>query len=163
MVKASANTLPIPIPNIDDNTGGTFFALPQPGAFFRACDGQGCGHYGASRDGSTRTHAGVDIAVSPYSSIYSPMDGYVTRMYNVYTDTTEYKGIEISGTGLYSGYSMKIMYMQPDTAMIGQYVYRYDILGYAQDISARYSGITPHVHIEVYQNGVRIDPTPFFV
>lgn len=126
-------------------------------------DDAGLGHYGAPRNG--HVHNGVDILVVPGNTVRSPIDGMVTRVAYPYANDFNWKGVEIQGTGNWENYKVKMFYLTPDIALIGQPVIRGQAIGVAQKISDRYPGqnMQDHVHVEVFKNGVHIDPTNFLV
>lgn len=119
----------------------------------RGRDGHGSGQYGAPR--GTRRHQGLDIVAKPLEFIYAPISGRLTRDAFPYKNDPTYRGAVITGTGEWEGYEIKIFYMVRKS--LGN-VEAGDFIGFAQDISAKYPGITNHIHIEVKYNGLWIDP-----
>jgi hypothetical protein len=134
-----------------------FGSIVQPRQVMRN-DTLGLGHYGASRDGGIRSHAGIDIEVYKSQPIYAPFNGTVTRKYFAYPNNKKYLGLEmISEVG---EFKIKIMYCVPTDAKIGSYVKKGEMIGYAQAISEKYSTLmTDHLHVELYQYGNRMDPS----
>lgn len=123
----------------------------------RGCDTQGCGHYGASRDGGTRFHDGIDFIVQEGEPIYSPITGKVFRDSYPYGNDLRWKGTFIGN----DKYGIKLWYMTPIVAA-GDTIVEGQIIGYAQDISIKYNGITPHVHMQVMDlqnDSASVDPT----
>lgn len=124
----------------------------------RNCDPLGCGHFGASRSGGTRTHRGIDIVAVPGETIFSPITGNVKRYPIPYANDSRYSGIEIEN----STYRILMFYLKP-TVSIGSVVLASQPIGTAQNISAKHgAAMRNHVHVEVYKNGVLIDPTNMF-
>ena len=125
----------------------------------RGCDiNWGCGYFGASRGGGTREHRGLDIKITKSQRIYSPINGVVKRIAYPYASDTKYKGIVIENETYY----IKIFYMNM-TVTAGDKIRKGEVIGFAQNIAEKYDArMTPHVHIEVYKNGVLIDPTNLF-
>lgn len=121
-------------------------------------DSCGNGYYLASRDNGSRLHKGVDIVCSEHQSVYAPFSGRITRSFNVMDYSTYYKGIELSDE---QGTKLKIMYLFPDYSLIGSYVTRGQKIATCQKISDNYncSSMIDHLHIELFYNGVNIDPT----
>ncbi len=120
----------------------------------RKCDGYGCGHFGASR--GSRPHNGVDLACPPKTLVYSPIAGTVTKVGYPYGDDLSYRYLEISE----NGYKFRVFYVSP-VVKVGQKVSKATIIGEAQGLTRRYSGITPHLHLEIKNaDGDFIDPTP---
>lgn len=120
----------------------------------RKCDGHGCGHYGASR--GTRTHKGIDLNCKPLTSVNAPVAGVVTKIGYPYADDLSFRYVEISD----QGYAFRVFYVDPIVEK-GQQVSKTSIIGEAQDLRDRYTGITNHVHFEIKNSdGEYIDPTP---
>lgn len=125
-------------------------------------DAAGSGYFHASRDSGSRLHAGIDILISESEEIYMPIDGYITRVVQVYKDTTEWKGIEIQGVGIDADYKIKIFYcLKADWVQQGEILQAGVPVAYAQAIHYRYpnTNMKDHLHIEIYFKGQRIDPT----
>ena len=113
----------------------------------RGCDQNwGCGSFGASRSGGTRTHNGLDIKTTVGQQILSPISGKVTRFPFPYGGDLNYTGIEI----INEDYKVKIFYMKP-SVVVNSEVTKGQVIGTAQNISAKYSStMTNHIHLEVY-------------
>lgn len=128
---------------------------PGGGMRLRGCDAQGCGHFGAPR--GTRKHAGLDVECVPGATVHAPWAGTVERTADPYGDG-KYSGLLIR---IDARTAYKVMYMAPLGGLVGSKVAAGDTIGYAQDISRRYSaGMKPHLHLEVYVDGQAIDPEP---
>ena len=126
-------------------------------------DSAGGGSFGDPRSNSSGTHRGTDFLVVPFDFVYSPFLGRVTRKIQVYSDTTDWKGVEIGGLGDWENWIVKIFYLQSYDYLIGEIVEGGQIIGTAQDISQRVPGALPHVHIEVRdKSGNLYDPEDFF-
>ncbi len=108
----------------------------------RGTDGQGCGAYGSPRGG--RTHAGTDYVCDPGQDVYAPISGTLTRETRPYA-TGPYSGVIISNSRM----DVSLFYLLPNKAKIGKMVSEGDIIGKAQDISQKYPGITPHIHMQI--------------
>ncbi len=122
----------------------------------RGCDLKGCGSFGANR--GDRKHEGIDIIVHKGQQIKSPISGTVTRKSYPYANDLKYEGLLIEN----DTHSVFIWYMYP-WKVKGQQINKGDIIGVAQDISEKYgSGMQPHVHFQIEQNGIAIDPTNLF-
>jgi hypothetical protein len=127
-----------------------------PGNPYRGCDSQGCGAYKASR--GTREHEGLDIAATVGSKAYTPIAGTVTRQTRVYASDSRYTGIVIAGTGYFVGYEVKVFYIG-NMPMAGTMLPKGAVIGFVQNIAAKYPGLKNHIHIEIRKNGTLIDPT----
>ena len=112
-------------------------------------DREGFGYYGAPR--GHRVHKGTDFECDPFQEVKAPISGVVTRKVYAYADDPQWTGVEIEGErGV-----VKLLYINPLNNILGKTVSAGDIVGYAQDISKRYSpDMTPHVHLEI----VSLDP-----
>ncbi len=122
----------------------------------RGCDPKGCGGFHASR--GSREHGGLDLVKKEGQAIYAPISGKMTRHPNPYEGDNVLNGVEVVGTK----YKVKIFYVEP-SVKIGQRVRKGQKIGTAQSVAKKYgAGMTNHVHIEYYQDGKRIDPTPLF-
>ena len=118
----------------------------------RGCDVKGCGHFGASR--GDRKHNGLDIVTIAGEPIYAPVSGKVVRHSFPYSDDLKYTGLLLENSDL----KIHIWYFKPIVSA-GTTVKAGDILGYAQDLTKKYKGITNHVHLEVKdQKGKLINP-----
>lgn len=123
----------------------------------RACDAWGSGQFGAGR--GSHSHEGLDVVSRPGQQILSPISGEVVREAHPYAGDSRYTGIVIRGTGQWSGYEVKMFYVQ---GFRSGPIFAGEEIGRAQDITARYPGITNHVHIEVRFRGLLLDPTQMF-
>lgn len=119
------------------------FAKPTAKGIIRGCDASGCGAFGSGR--GARLHEGEDYTVSPGESIFSPISGNVIRYPFPYGGDLSYTGILIEN----ARHSVKIFYMAP-SAPIGSAVSAGQLIGTAQNISAKYSSpMTNHIHVEL--------------
>ncbi|MDA1044233.1 MAG: M23 family metallopeptidase [Verrucomicrobia bacterium] len=134
-----------------------FHSFTQQPAVYRGEDEWGRGAFGASRD--DHPHRGVDIAVASGDAIFAPFDGRIVRNAIPYDDDDRFSGILLQGYAAFSGYEMKIFYMQ--CTMPFGHVRAGELIGQAQNIALRYPGITNHIHVELWNNGNVVDPTPF--
>lgn len=131
----------------------------------RLCDPQGCGNYGASRDGGTRTHLGWDVQCTPAgATVYAPFDGTVTRKAYPYGDGSCCDtGFEMVGSGTWSGHDIMIFYCEPDKISIPSTVTKGQPVATHKSLycGCYSSTMTDHIHYQVLYNGVRIDPASF--
>lgn len=126
----------------------------------RDCDVHGCGYFGASR--GNRSHNGLDFVTYENEQIKAPFDCKVTRYGYPYANDLNYRLIEVVGTGAFSDYRCKIMYIKK-TLEVGVRVKKGGVLCLSDNIAKRFSpGMINHVHVEVYKNNVLIDPTSYF-
>lgn len=108
----------------------------------RKWDKHGSGAYGAPRGG--RAHKGVDYVCVPGQVVVSPIAGTVTREARPYAEGP-WSGVVIESPNI----SVMLFYLAPDPAVIGRVVAQGAPIGTAQDITEKYPGITPHVHLQV--------------
>lgn len=119
----------------------------------RGNDGHGSGQFGAKR--GARLHQGLDIEARPGEEIYSPIEGDVLREALPYADDQSFRGLVIRGSGQWSGYEVKIFYV--DGFFCGRVAPGTEI-GRAQDLTFKYPGIKNHVHLEVRYHGKVMSP-----
>ena len=130
---------------------------------FRGSDPTGNGWFGASR--GTRTHKGVDIVVAPGEEIFAMISGKVTKLGYVYSNPKEAKPtmrfVEIESKIEGDHYRLWQMYVSP-TVEKGDQVEQNQIIGKAQDIADYHNSdkMKNHVHVQLWRNGVLIDPEP---
>jgi hypothetical protein len=63
----------------------------------------------------------------------------------------------------HEGGQLKLLYVQPEGALMGKLCPRGTVIGHAQSLQHLYPGITNHVHVELWIGGVRVDPTAYFI
>jgi hypothetical protein len=112
----------------------------------RIQDNHGRGNYGASRDGGSRIHRGADFICTPGQEVVCPLpEAKVVRIAKPYANDMRWNGLLLRAPHL----EVKLFYMSPKPDIVGQWVHLGDVIGYAQDISVKYEGMTPHVHLEI--------------
>lgn len=126
----------------------------------RGTDQHGSGAFGASRDGGTRKHNGVDIACIKGTTVLSPITGNVTKFGYPYDPKDPRKGhlryVEVTSP---KGNKHRFHYVLPKVD-VGAKVNIGDVLGLTQGLTGIYIGITDHFHYEVIDPwGAFIDPT----
>lgn len=134
---------------------------------FRGSDPTGNGWFGASR--GSRKHKGVDIVVVPGEDIFAMMSGTVTKLGYVYSNPKQGKPVmrfvEIQNTIEGDHYKLWQMYVSPSVEK-GQEIEQNQIIGKAQDIADYHKSeddeheMKNHVHIQLWKNGVLVDPEP---
>jgi hypothetical protein len=112
----------------------------------REHDAFGDGSFGASRDGGVRRHAGVDYVADVGQAVVAPISGFVSKIGFPYADDQQLRYVEIENPAL--SMSARVFYVDPQVE-VGQAVRLGAPIGVAQDLQARYRGITEHVHLEV--------------
>jgi murein DD-endopeptidase MepM/ murein hydrolase activator NlpD len=121
----------------------TLRLAPPTGGAVREADAWGSGHFRAPR--GERRHKGIDFLAAVGDPVTSPVDGHVRRIGWCYGDDPHYRLVEIETDGAH----VRILYVEPSVEA-GSAVNRGDLIGHAQDISARYDqGMQNHVHLEM--------------
>ena len=118
-------------------------------------DKGGQGNYGASRRKTEGgriiryLHQGTDYQCTPGQDILAPCTGTIKAVSMPYSGS-HYSGVLLEGHRL----TLQMWYFYPDMLLIGQQVKIGQVIGKAQDISKRYNGVTPHIHLQI----IRCDP-----
>jgi murein DD-endopeptidase MepM/ murein hydrolase activator NlpD len=124
----------------------------------RGIDDQGSGAYNSSRSGG-RLHQGYDLRCEPGADVFAPYDSIVARTAKPYQTDDRYSGLLLQAP---EGFTIKIMYMQPLPGIVGKSVVAGQLIGVCQNIAKKYgSGMTPHLHIEVEEWGLKQNPEPY--
>ncbi len=134
------------------------------------------GTYGITRqynDGSPKMHKGIDIYAEKGTPIYCQYAGVVYEVRDSFSDDVIVDGshgnriIIQSGTKLFfychlQGEGKAIGYNNREGRKFkkGDKVYPGEILGYAGS-SGNAGGTIPHVHFEVHDNGIVVDPSAY--
>jgi hypothetical protein len=130
--------------------------ISPTGKGIRGHDKWGGGFFGASRDGGKRKHEGADFISETGQQVVMPLDGTIVRVARPYADDNRYSGCLIR-TPEYP--EVKMFYFEPLQGLIGKKAKRGCVIGFAQNVAARYPRITNHVHLEVHgQDGKAINP-----
>jgi len=125
----------------------------------------GSGKFGAPR--GWRTHEGQDNECVPGQDVLAPITGKLVRVVYPYGKDSPYRGVLIQAPHV----MVKVMYIEPDTSLVGKRVEEGQVIGKAQDISQKYGGgMKPHVHWSVIvdpeymlrmRESLKSKPTPF--
>jgi peptidoglycan LD-endopeptidase LytH len=140
-----------------DGDGSADFANPT-GKETRGHDAYGHGEFGASRDGGSRRHEGVDFVAEAGQAVVAPISGYVTKIGHAYAGDNDLKFIEISNPAL--RYEARVFYVDP-SVNVGDTVRLGAPIGEVRTLQDKYrGGMTDHVHLEIIdKRGRRIDAT----
>lgn len=125
----------------------------------RSPDIQGAGHFGASR--GSRKHNGIDLVLPIGSSVFSPINGAITKVGYPYRDPDKkhIRYVEITK----DSYKYRVFYICPKVE-VGDVVTTKDIIGISQELGNFYKGITEHIHLEIKDiTSKYIDPTPMYL
>ena len=129
-----------------DGDGAPDFANPT-GKAPRTHDAYGYGAFGASRDGGSRRHEGVDFIADAGQAVAAPISGYVTKIGMAYADDRNLKFVEITNRAI--GYVARVFYVNPEVE-VGDAVRLGQAIGVAHGLQERYpGGMTDHVHMEL--------------
>ena len=127
-----------------EETGLRFLPILFP-TRVRKEDAHGAGHYGASRSSGLRSHKGVDLVAAVNQDVFSPFSGQITKINQVYSGDSRYRGLTIEGSGAWQGIRAKLFYVN-SLLKKGDVVESGDVIGNVQDLGVKYPGITIHVH-----------------
>jgi hypothetical protein len=105
-------------------------------------------------------HTGIDVFSKPSEKVYSMIVGKVLRIES--DEKSSWCGLTIKGNNDDVNYAVRILGINPITDVETK-VDLQTAIGIAQDPSIDFPGIKPYLHIELYQDGKRIDPTNFIV
>ena len=153
---AVGTPLPHERPNIPKVMAARVWINPTRGKV-RGCDSQGCGHYGASRAGGTRSHNGVDYVAAPGQDVVAVTDGTISKIGYPYRSNLAFRYIEITTN---DNHTAREFYVLPAPKIaVGVNVSVGQVIGNYQALGPLYPGITEHVHVEIRYQGKLIDPT----
>ena len=129
-----------------DGDGKSDFANPT-GQEPRTHDAYGGGAFGASRDGGSRRHEGVDFVADAGQRVMAPVSGYVTKIGYAYAGDRNLKFVEITTPAL--KIAARVFYVNPKVE-VGETVAVGHPIGTARSLQRKYpGGMTDHVHLEV--------------
>ncbi|RYF95157.1 MAG: M23 family metallopeptidase [Caulobacteraceae bacterium] len=142
-----------------DGDGASDFVNPT-GQAPRLLDAFGYGEFGASRDGGSRQHEGVDYTADADQAVAAPISGFVTKIGYAYGGDDSLRFVEITNPAL--GYVARAFYVDPDV-LVGQAVRLGETIGTVASLQSHYPGITDHVHLEVMKSGERLNAETLIV
>ena len=120
--------------------------ISPTGHGIRYQDVHGFGLYGKPRAGG-KTHKGADFICVPGQEIVAPSDGRIVRIKMPYGKPVN--GVWFSGLLIQaSDYEYTLFYFEPIKEVLMTTVKEGQHIGHAQDISIKYPGIIPHVHLQ---------------
>jgi len=128
-----------------DDDGVADFSNPTHGGV-RGIDAFGSGDFGAGRDAGKRRHEGVDYVAEVGAAVRAPISGEVVRLGYAYRGAGGLRSVDIFNAE--TKVTARLLYVAPSVE-IGDVVVAGEEIGVAQDLSARYPGITNHVHVEL--------------
>lgn len=112
-------------------------------------------------------HNGLDVPASPGRPIVSPVDGIVFAIGAIDVPTAGLPSasvVHLIGQGRHAGLAMRLFYLTLDGLAPGdEVVGGQSVLGTVADLRARWPSVpAAQLHVEVFRNGERIDPTTVF-
>lgn len=126
--------------------------ISPTGNGIRYHDEHGFGLYGKPRAGKDKhgidkIHVGLDFIVHPIGQeVVAPSDGLVIRIKYPYSEPVN--GIMFSGIFVRANdYEYTLFYFEPLKSILKTKIHEGQVIGHAQDVSIKYPGITPHVHL----------------
>ena len=105
------------------------------------------------KSGETRNHHGVDIAADIGTPIFAPAHGVIQAATDLYQNKPGYGTVVVLQTD--DGIQTLFSHLDGYTVQVGQRVAKGEQIATVGN-SGRSTG--PHVHIETYKDGTRIDP-----
>ena len=101
-----------------------------------------------------KMHQGIDIGNDRWTPIYAPADGVV----EISQLSSSFGNFVVLNHG--NGFKTRYGHMQMSAVTPGQFVHRYQILGYMGNTGR---SVGPHLHYEVWKNGVPVNPLPYIL
>ena len=101
-----------------------------------------------------KMHQGIDIANDRWTPIYSPADGVV----EISQLSSSFGNFVVLNHG--NGIKTRYGHMQMSAVTPGQFVHRYQILGYMGNTGR---SVGPHLHYEVWLNGRPVNPLSYIL
>ncbi len=131
-------------------------------------DSGGLGYFGAPRgyiNGKPRFHEGLDFSTTIGQTIVSPITGRVMNFPGA--SNPHYPMLEIHPTKIHPEFDfLQILYVDKPE-VIQENIFRNikagEAIGKAVDLKRWYSSsVGPYVHLQMFKDKNKIDPTPFF-
>jgi len=100
-------------------------------------------------------HNGIDFSCHPRTKILAPVSGLITKLGYPYGDDLTYRYVQIEDD---EKDNHRVFYVNPTVSVGGFVEEGVTVIGVAQDLTTRYSGITNHVHYEIKRGDEYIQP-----
>lgn len=112
-------------------------------------------------------HNGLDVPANPGRPVVSPVDGVVYAIGAIDVPTAGLPSasvVHLIGQGRHAGLAIRLFYLTIDGLAAGdEVVGGQSVVGTVADLRARWPGVPrAQLHVEVFRNGERIDPTTVF-
>lgn len=104
-------------------------------------------------DGATRDHYGIDIAAPTGTPIFAPATGWVRKATTLYDGKPAYGTVLVLETE--GGVTTLFSHLDTVDVSTGQRVWKGDQIA---TVGSSGKSTGPHVHIETYRDGQRVDP-----
>ena len=101
-----------------------------------------------------KMHQGIDISNDRWTPIYASADGVV----EISQLSSSFGNFVVLNHG--NGLKTRYGHMQMSAVTPGQFVHRYQILGYMGNTGR---SVGPHLHYEVWKNGNPVNPLPYIL
>lgn len=101
-----------------------------------------------------KMHYGIDISNVPWTPIYASADGVV----QIAKNSTSFGNYVVLNHG--NGFLTKYGHMQRYIVQPGQFVNRYQIIGYMGNTGR---SVGPHLHYEVWRDGIAVNPLAYIL
>lgn len=138
----------------------------------RGNDPTGFGHFGAKRgfykNGKPKFHKGHDIVTVPGESVCSMINGIVTKIGYMYNGAKakHLRYVEVTN----DIFRIRLSYIEQSIKK-GDFVCAGDRVGYALNVASYHNKkkkkgaalMINHLHVEIYKNGVLVDPKPYLI
>jgi murein DD-endopeptidase MepM/ murein hydrolase activator NlpD len=129
----------------------------------RGNDPTGFGHFGAKR--GTKKHKGHDIISVPGESVVSMINGAVTKIGYAYAKALQFRYVQVEN----ETFKIWLMYLEHDNLKVGKQICEGERVGYALSIANYHNKnkkkgdplMKNHLHIQIWKNGVLVDPKPY--
>lgn len=108
-------------------------------------------------------HKGTDLVGNPWiTPLINPHRGEVTKIGIAYPREFRFHSlhIEFGHGGIH--YKVVLLYVWP-FCQVGDTVKQGTDIALLEDLRIRYPKVTPHVHMEVFRDGKRVDPMDYLV
>jgi murein DD-endopeptidase MepM/ murein hydrolase activator NlpD len=138
----------------------------------RGNDPTGFGHFGAKRgfyeNGKRKYHKGHDVVSIPGEEVFSMIAGTITKYGYMYQNALQFRYVEVTK----KEYRVRLCYIEKHSLFkVGSIVCKGDRIAFAQDIAKYHNRnkkkgqalMKNHLHIEIYKNGVLIDPKQYLI
>lgn len=151
---ASPSTAPSPSPKQNEAVTPTIFTWPVKGGILKEFSLEVLAYDPTMND--WRVHSGVDIAASVGATVMAMADGTVA---DVFDDGLMGTAVVIDHGGELTSTYYNLA--ATPTVSVGDTVTRGSVIGSVGSTAMAESALSPHLHLEMAQNGVSVDPMDY--